>query len=137
MENNRLGFAKWLVDKKNPLTARTLVNRVWYQIFGKGLVSTLEDMGTMADPPSHPALLDWLSYKFMHSMNWSVKKLIKTLLMSGTYRQNSTVSQEKLAVDANNLFYARGPRLRLTAEEIRDQALHVSGLLSDKMYGPE
>jgi hypothetical protein len=135
-ENNRLGFAKWLVDKKNPLTARTLVNRVWYQIFGKGLVSTLEDMGTMADPPSHPALLDWLSYEFMHSMNWSVKKLIKTLLMSATYRQNSTVSQEKLAVDANNLFYARGPRLRLTAEEIRDQALHVSGLLSDKMYGP-
>jgi len=93
-------------------------------------------MGTMADPPSHPALFDWLSYEFMHSMNWSVKKLIKTLLMSATYRQSSTVSHEKLAVDANNLFYARGPRLRLTAEEIRDQALHVSGLLSDKMYGP-
>ncbi|MEK9603321.1 MAG: PSD1 and planctomycete cytochrome C domain-containing protein [Flavobacteriaceae bacterium] len=135
-ENNRLGFAKWLVDEKNPLTARTLVNRVWYQIFGKGLVSTLEDMGTMADPPSHPALLDWLSYELMHSMDWSVKKLIKTLLMSATYRQSSEVSQEKLAVDPNNLFYARGPRLRLTAEEIRDQALHVSGLLSDKMYGP-
>ena len=135
-EKNRLGFAKWLVDNKNPLTARTLVNRVWYQIFGKGLVSTLEDMGTMAAPPSHPALLEWLSYEFMHSMNWSVKKLIKTLLMSATYRQSSTVSHEKLAVDANNLFYSRGPRLRLTAEEIRDQALHVSGLLSDKMYGP-
>ena len=136
LEKNRLGFSKWLVDKKNPLTARTLVNRVWYQIFGKGLVSTMEDMGTMADTPTHPALLDWLSYEFMNSMNWNVKKLIKTLLMSSTYRQSSVVSKTKLAVDANNLFYSRGPRLRLTAEEIRDQALSVSGLLSNKMFGP-
>ena len=136
LEKNRLGFSKWLVDKKNPLTARTLVNRVWYQIFGKGLVSTMEDMGTMADTPSHPALLDWLSYEFMNSMNWNVKKLIKTLLMSSTYRQSSVVSKTKLAVDVNNLFYSRGPRLRLTAEEIRDQALSVSGLLSNKMFGP-
>ena len=136
LKKNRLGFAKWLVDKKNPLTARTLVNRVWYQIFGKGLVSTIEDMGTMADTPTHPALLDWLSYEFMNSMNWNIKKLIKTLLMSSTYRQSSVVSKTKLAVDANNLFYSRGPRLRLTAEEIRDQALSISGLLSDKMFGP-
>ena len=136
LEKNRLGFAKWLVDKKNPLTARTLVNRVWYQIFGKGLVSTIEDMGTMADTPSHPALLDWLAYEFMHSMNWNIKKLIKNILMSATYRQSSVVSKTKLAVDPNNLFYARGPRLRLTAEEIRDQALSISGLLSDKMFGP-
>ncbi len=135
-ENNRLGFAQWLVDEKNPLTARTLVNRVWYQVFGKGLVSTLEDMGTMADPPSHPALLDWLSYEFMHSMNWSLKTLIKKMVMSATYRQSSQITSEKLALDANNLFYSRGPRLRLTAEEIRDQALSVSGLLSEKMYGP-
>ena len=136
LEKNRLGFAKWLVDQENPLTARTLVNRVWYQIFGKGLVSTVEDMGTMADPPSHPALLDWLSYELMHSMNWSLKTLIKTILMSSTYRQSSYTSREKLAVDPNNIFYSRAPRLRLTAEEIRDQALFVSGLLSDKMYGP-
>ncbi len=136
LEKNRLGFSKWLVDKKNPLTARTLVNRVWYQIFGKGLVSNMEDMGTMADTPTHPALLDWLSYEFMNSMNWNIKKLIKTLLMSSTYRQSSVVSKTKLAVDANNLFYSRGPRLRLTAEEIRDQALSVSGLLSNKMFGP-
>lgn len=135
-ENNRLGFAQWLVDKKNPLTARTLVNRVWHQIFGKGLVDTLEDMGTMSDPPSHPALMDWLSYEFMHSMNWSLKKLIKTLLMSSTYRQSSFLSKEKLAVDGNNDYYSVGPKLRLSAEEIRDQALYVSGLLSDKMYGP-
>jgi hypothetical protein len=135
-EKNRLGLAQWLMDEENPLTARTLVNRVWYQIFGKGLVSTLEDMGTMSDPPSHPALLDWLSYEFMHSMNWSVKTLVKTIIMSSTYRQSSNISSDKSAIDANNTFYARGPRLRLSAEEIRDQALSVSGLLSDKMYGP-
>ena len=135
-ESNRMGFAQWLVDKENPLTARTLVNRVWYQVFGKGLVDTLEDMGTMSDPPSHPALMDWLSYEFMHSMNWSLKKLIKTLLMSSTYRQDSSLSKEKLAIDSNNDYYSVGPKLRLSAEEIRDQALHVSGLLSKKMYGP-
>ena len=135
-KKNRLGFAQWLVDKKNPLTARTLVNRVWYQIFGKGLVDTLEDMGTMSDPPTHPALLDWLSYELMHSMNWSLKKLIKTILMSSTYRQSSLISSEKLTIDPNNNFYSRGPRLRLSAEEIRDQALFISGLLSKKMYGP-
>ena len=135
-EKNRLGLAKWLVDEENPLTSRTLINRVWYQIFGKGLVSTLEDMGTMADPPSHPALLDWLSYEFMHSMNWSLKTLIKKIVMSSTYRQSSQTSAERLAKDADNIFYSRGPRLRLSAEEIRDQALFVSGLLSNKMFGP-
>ncbi len=135
-KKNRLGLAQWLVDKENPLTSRTLVNRIWHQIFGKGLVSTLEDMGTMADPPSHPALLDWLSHQFMHSMNWSLKTLIKKMVMSATYRQSSHTSAEKLAIDSDNIFYSRGPRLRLKAEEIRDQALSVSGLLSDKMYGP-
>ena len=135
-KKNRLGLAQWLMDDKNPLTSRTLINRVWYQIFGKGLVSTLEDMGTMADPPSHPALLDWLSYEFMHSMNWSLKTLIKKMVMSSTYQQSSQTSAEKLAEDTDNIFYSRGPRLRLSAEEIRDQALFVSGLLSDKMFGP-
>ena len=135
-EKNRLGLAKWLVDEENPLTSRTLVNRIWYQIFGKGLVSTLEDMGTMSDPPSHPALMNWLSYDFMHSMNWSLKTLIKKIVMSSTYRQSSHTSNEKLAIDTDNIFYSRGPRLRLTAEEIRDQALSVSGLLSNKMFGP-
>lgn len=136
LEKNRLGFAQWLVNEDNPLTARTLVNRVWYQIFGQGLVTTLEDMGTMADPPSHPALMDWLSHEFMHSMQWSLKVLIKNMVMSATYRQRSHASAEKLALDPGNTFYSRGPRLRLSAEEIRDQALYVSGLLSDKMYGP-
>ena len=135
-EKNRLGLAKWLVDEENPLTSRTMVNRVWYQIFGNGLVSTLEDMGTTSDPPSHPALIDWLSYEFMHSMNWSLKTLIKKMVMSSTYRQSSHTTKEKLAIDTDNIFYSRGPRLRLTAEEIRDQALSISGLLSNKMFGP-
>ncbi|NBS19804.1 MAG: DUF1549 domain-containing protein, partial [Flavobacteriia bacterium] len=108
LEKNRLGFAQWLVNENNPLTARTLVNRVWYQIFGQGLVTTLEDMGTMADPPSHPALMDWLSHEFMHSMQWSLKVLIKNMVMSATYRQRSHASAEKLALDPGNTFYSRG-----------------------------
>ena len=135
-EKNRLGFAKWITSEKNPLTARTIVNRIWYQIFGRGIVNTIEDMGTQSEPPSHPALLDWLSYEFMTSMDWSVKRLIKTIILSSTYRQSSVISKKKLSKDPNNVFYARGPRIRLTAEQIRDQALFVSGLLSKKMYGP-
>ena len=84
-EKNRLGFAKWITSKKNPLTARTIVNRIWYQIFGRGIVNTIEDMGTQSEPPSHPALLDWLSYEFMNSMDWSLKKLIKTIPVSYTH----------------------------------------------------
>ncbi|MEH6747641.1 MAG: PSD1 and planctomycete cytochrome C domain-containing protein [Maribacter arcticus] len=133
---NRLGLSKWLVSKENPLTARTLVNRVWHQVFGRGIVASLEDMGTQSDPPSHPALLDWLSLRFMNEQNWSMKALIKEIVMSGTYRQSSIVTPELYQKDPNNELYARGPRIRLTAEEIRDQALAVSGLLSKKMYGP-
>jgi len=132
---NRLGFAKWLISKDNPLTSRTLVNRVWYQLFGKGLVQTIEDLGTQSDPPTHPALLDWLAYDFMNSMNWSIKTLLKNILLSSTYRQSSIIDEKKYKIDPENLFYSRGPKLRLSAEEIRDQALYVSGLLSDKMYG--
>ena len=134
--NNRLGLSKWLVSKDNPLTARTLVNRVWHQIFGRGLVSTLEDIGSQSEPPSHPELLDWLSLRLMHEHNWSVKELIKDIVMSGTYRQSSENSPELYQKDPENEFYARGPRQRLSAEQIRDQALAVSGLLSNKMYGP-
>ena len=136
LENNRLGLAKWLVSEENPLTARTLVNRVWYQIFGKGLVLTLEDLGTQSEPPTHPALLDWLAADFVSGQDWSLKGLIKMILMSATYRQSSTIEETKYALDPENLFYARGPKLRLSAEEIRDQALFVSNLLSDKKYGP-
>ncbi len=133
---DRLGLSKWIVDKKNPLTARTLVNRVWYQIFGRGLVSTIEDIGSQSEPPSHPELLDWLSLRFMNEHQWSIKSLIKEIVLSGTYRQSSESSPENYQNDPDNKFYARGPRLRLSAEQIRDQALAVSGLLSSKMYGP-
>ena len=135
-EKNRLGFSKWIISKDNPLTARTIVNRVWYQIFGKGLVSTIEDLGTQSEPPTHPALLDWLSYNFMHDMKWSLKTLVKKILTSSTYKQSSKIKEEKLKLDPNNLYYSWGPKLRLTAESVRDQALFVSDLLSDKKYGP-
>lgn len=132
---NRLGFAKWLVSKDNPLTARTAVNRVWEQIFGNGIVETMEDFGTQGALPSHPEMLDWLSLQFMSEYNWSVKKLIKEMVMSATYRQDSRVSDKLLEADPQNRFLARGSRVRLSAEQVHDQALAVSGLLSKKMYG--
>ncbi|SDF13743.1 Planctomycete cytochrome C [Pricia antarctica] len=135
-EGNRLGLSKWIVSKKNPLTARTFVNRVWHQLFGRGIVASIEDMGTQSDPPSHPELLDWLSLRFMNEHDWDMKALIKDIVMSGTYRQSSKNSPELYQIDPNNELFARGPRRRLSAEQIRDQALAVSGLLSDKMYGP-
>jgi hypothetical protein len=133
---NRLGFSKWLVDKKNPLTARTLVNRIWHQIYGVGLVSTIEDIGSQSAAPSHPEMLDWLSLRFMNELNWSIKSLVKEIVLSGTYRQNSETTPKGYQLDPDNVFYARGPRQRLSAEQIRDQALAISGLLSAKMYGP-
>lgn len=132
---NRLGLAMWLTDKKNPLTARTMVNRLWEQLFGYGIVETLEDMGTQGISPTHKELLDHLSWKFMNDFNWSVKKLLKEIVLSATYRQQSKVNNELLKRDPNNKFYARGPRVRLSAEQLRDQALAVSNLLSNKMYG--
>ena len=135
-EKNRLGFSKWIVSKENPLTARTLVNRIWYQIFGKGLVSSVEDMGTQSDPPTHPALIDWLAFNFMNDMNWSLKSLIKKIVLSSTYKQSSNIEESKFKLDPDNLYYSWGPKLRLSAESVRDQALFVSGLLSNKKYGP-
>ncbi len=132
---NRLGLAQWITAKNNPLTARTMVNRMWEQLFGQGLVETLEDMGTQGIPPTHKELLDYLSWKFMNEYNWSIKKLLREMLMSATYRQDSKLSPEALKKDQFNKWYARGPRVRLSAEQIRDQALAVSGLLSKKMYG--
>ena len=136
MPRNRLGLAQWLTDKKNPLTARTMVNRVWEQLFGTGLVETLEDMGTQGSTPTHAALLDWLSYQFMNSDNWSSKKLVRKIVMSNTYQQDSKISPELLQKDPYNKLYARGARVRLSSEQIRDQALSISGVLSKKMYGP-
>lgn len=132
---NRMGLAMWLTDKNNPLTSRTLVNRMWEQVMGQGIVETLEDMGTQGISPTHQNLLDWLSYRLMNEFNWSLKKLLKEIVMSATYRQDSRVTEEVLEKDPFNKYYARGPRVRLSAEQVRDQALAVSGLLSDKMYG--
>ncbi len=132
---NRLGLAMWLTDKKNPLVARTMVNRLWEQLFGFGLAETLEDLGTQGIAPTHKELLDHLSWQFMNDFNWSIKKLLKEMVLSATYRQQSKVNDELLQKDPNNKMYARGPRVRLSAEQLRDQALEVSNLLSKKMYG--
>jgi hypothetical protein len=133
---NRLGLAMWITSKENPLVSRTIVNRVWEQIYGMGLVETLEDFGTQGIPPSHPELLDHLSWKLMNDYKWSLKTLMRDIVLSATYRQESKVTEEQLAKDQLNKFYARAPRVRLSAEQVRDQALAVSGLLSTKMYGP-
>jgi hypothetical protein len=132
---NRLGMAMWLTAKENPLTARTIVNRIWEQLFGMGLAETLEDMGTQGIQPVYKDLLDWLSLRFMNEHNWSMKKLMKEIMMSATYRQQSNFNENIFEKDPLNKLYARGPRVRLSAEQIRDEALAVSGLLSDKMYG--
>lgn len=133
---NRLGMAMWLTDKKNPLVSRTIVNRIWEQFFGVGLAETLEDMGTQGIPPTHRELLDYLAWKLMYVYHWDLKKLIKEIAMSATYRQDSKINKEGKEKDPTNKWYARGPRVRLSAEAIRDQALMVSGMMSEKMYGP-
>jgi Protein of unknown function (DUF1553) len=132
---DRLALARWLVDENNPLTARVIANRFWEQIFGIGIVRTSEDFGSQGDLPTHPELLDWLATEFTAS-GWDVKALLKLLVTSSTYRQRSRVTAEALERDPDNLLLERGPRFRLTAEEVRDQALSASGLLSHKMYGP-
>jgi hypothetical protein len=133
---NRLGMAMWLTDKKNPLTARTIVNRIWEQLFGQGITETLEDFGTQGIAPTHEALLNYLSWQLMNTHQWSLKKMIKEMVMSATYQQDSKFNNDALTKDPFNKLYARGPRVRLSAEQIRDQALTVSGLLSNKMNGP-
>jgi len=133
--NNRLTLAKWLVSKNNPLVARVTVNRWWAEFFGQGIVSTEEDFGSQGEPPTHPQLLDWLAVEFMEQ-GWSMKHLHKLIVMSATYQQSAKISAEQYRLDRLNKLYARGPRLRLSAETIRDNALAISGLLSTKMAGP-
>jgi hypothetical protein len=133
--NNRLGFAKWLVDPAHPLTARVAVNRFWQMYFGNGLVKTGEDFGSQGEWPSHPELLDWLATEFIRS-GWDVKALQKLIVTSATYRQSSALTKNLLKHDPENRLLARGPRLRLPAHSIRDQALFVSGLLVEKQGGP-
>jgi len=131
---NRLGFAKWLLLKDHPLTSRVTINRVWQQLFGTGIVKTAEDFGSQGEWPSHPMLLDHLAYKFMHE-GWDMKKMIKYMVMSDSYKQDSTVSAKALKVDPYNRLISRGPRFRLDAEMLRDNALAVSGLLINKIGG--
>ncbi|WP_235297073.1 DUF1553 domain-containing protein [Portibacter marinus] len=133
---DRLGYARWIASPANPLTSRTYVNRVWEQIFGMGIVRTVEDLGSQGDKPTHPDLLDQLAYKFANDYEWSTKRLLKSIMASSAYRQSSMASEEKIDKDPYNQFLSRGPRNRLTAEQIRDQALFVSDLLVPKMYGP-
>ena len=132
---NRLGLAKWIVSRENPLTARVTVNRYWQMLFGVGLVKTVEDFGSQGELPIQRELLDWLAVEFMDN-GWDVKGILKMMVMSETYRQSSHASAEALAKDPENRFLARGPRMRLSPEMIRDQALAVSGLLVEKQGGP-
>jgi hypothetical protein len=132
---NRLEFAKWLVSEENPLTARVIANRFWEQIFGIGIVRTSEEFGTQGELPSHPELLDWLATELV-AQKWDVKKFLKLLVMSAAYRQSAKVTPELTERDPENRLLARGPRVRLTAEMVRDQALTAAGLLSPKILGP-
>src|SRR5262249_39488791 len=143
-KHDRLALARWLVDGTNPLTGRVIVNRYWQMFFGTGLVKTAEDFGLQGESPSHPELLDWLAPEFTHGVSggrqppsaWSVKALPRLIVTSATYRQSSRVTPELLKRDPNNRLLGRGPRLRLSAEMLRDQALFVSGLLAERVGGP-
>ena len=132
---NRLTLARWLVAAENPLVARVTVNRWWAELFGKGLVTTPEDFGIKGDAPSHPQLLDWLASEFVAS-GWSMKHVLKTIVLSATYQQSSTISSQLLEFDDQNTWLARGPRFRMDAEMIRDNALSIAGLLDLKQFGP-
>lgn len=139
----RLALAQWLVDKNNPLTSRVLANRLWEQVFGLGIVRTSDDFGSQGDLPTNPELLDWLACQLRDggegscaAQPWDMKAFLKLLVTSATYRQTSRVTPQLLERDPDNLLLARGPRFRASAEVVRDQALAVGGLLSDKMYGP-
>ena len=135
LEQNRLGLAKWLVHKENPLTARVAINRYWQMIFGRGLVETPHDFGIQGALPSHPALLDWLAVYFIES-GWDVNSLLKKMVLSATYQRSSKADESIIQKDPNNIYLARGSSYRLPAEMIRDNALASSGLLHQKIGGP-
>ena len=133
--HNRMGVARWLLQEDNPLTARVTVNRFWSRLFGRGLLDTEEDFGTQGNLPDHPELLDWLAVEF-RGTDWDIKRLLKTMVMSATYRQSAELRGDLAKADPRNIRLGRGPRFRLEAEMVRDQALALSGLRSVKMYGP-
>jgi hypothetical protein len=135
LPKNRLGLAKWLMDNEHPLTARVTVNRYWQTIFGRPLVSTPGDFGSQGSWPTHPDLLSWLAKDFVDN-GWNVKRTIKQMVMSSTYRQSSTTRPEHLAKDPTNLYHARAPRFRLMGEFVRDNALSIGGLLNRTFGGP-
>ncbi len=132
---NRLGLARWLVDPHNPLTARVAVNRFWQRNFGVGLVSTTENFGVQGEVPSNPELLDWLATEFI-ACGWDVKHMLRLIVTSAAYRQSSTASPALLHRDPDNRLIARGPHFRLPAEVVRDNALAISGLLTERLFGP-
>ncbi len=132
---DRLDLARWIISRSNPLTARVIVNRFWQMLFGVGLVKTVDDFGSQGEAPSNQALLDWLAVEFMDS-GWDVKRLLRTIMASATYRQSSQVSPALLERDPDNRLLARGPRFRMTAASIRDQALAAAGLLQQQVGGP-
>jgi hypothetical protein len=135
LEKNRLGLAKWMLNDKNPLTARVYVNRLWASFFGRGIVKTLGDFGMQGELPSHPELLDWLAVDFKQN-GWNVKRLVKQIVMSATYRQSSTISEKHLKTDPENIFLARSTRMRFPAENVRDHILASSGVLNEEIGGP-
>lgn len=135
LPKNRLGLSKWLFDKDNPLTARVFVNRLWQEFFGRGLVKSPADFGMQGSLPSHPALLDWLAVDFREN-GWNIKRLVKQILTSATYRQSAAISKEKLKADPENIYLSHSPRLRVPAELVRDIVLGSSGLLNKSIGGP-
>jgi hypothetical protein len=132
---NRLGLAAWTVSKNNPLTARVFVNQMWQELFGRGIVKSTGDFGAQGDLPSHPELLDWLAVDFMDH-GWDIKRLVKQILMSATYRQSAKTTDDKLKKDPENVYLSHGPRYRLPAEFVRDLVLSSSGLLVRTIGGP-
>ncbi len=133
---NRLGLAMWMTNRQNPLVSRTMVNRVWEQLFGTGIVETVEDMGTQGSPPTHRALLDYLAWQYMNADQWSLKRLLKEIVMSATYREDSRVTDASLKADPFDRLFSRGQRIRLSAEQLRDQDLCICGQFDPEMYGP-
>lgn len=133
---DRLDMAKWWVSGDHPLTSRVFVNRIWEQLFGTGIVATLEDFGSSGEKPSHPGLLDYLALQFQNDYDWSIKSIVREIVLSSTYQQSSAASPELTERDPANRLLARGPRNRLAAEVLRDQALAVAGLLTEKVGGP-